>query len=73
MASKFQAPRGALGIRIGGGRHGGLIEQLGGVPTLAVSYGAGIERILLALNMVLGKQRATDPGNLVEEMTGGEA
>jgi histidyl-tRNA synthetase len=33
----------------GGGRYDGLIEQLGGPPTPAVGFAAGIERILLAL------------------------
>jgi histidyl-tRNA synthetase len=33
----------------GGGRYDGLIEQLGGAPTPAVGFAAGIERILLAL------------------------
>ena len=131
----------------GGGRYDGLIEQLGGAPTPAVGFAAGIERILLALeeevagegrdafvavadpgqrqramalvaelrhagvsveldlagrsfksqlkhanrigarrvlileadgtaelrDMESGEQRAVDPGNLVGEMTGGEA
>jgi histidyl-tRNA synthetase len=131
----------------GGGRYDGLIEQLGGQPTPAVGFAAGIERILLALDeevegegrdafiavadpdqrqramtlaaemrragisteldlagrsfksqlkhanrigarrtlileadgsaqlrdMESGEQRAVDPGNLVEEMTGEEA
>jgi len=131
----------------GGGRYDGLIEQLGGAPTPAVGWAAGIERILLALDeevagegrdafiavadpgqrgramalatelrhagisaeldlagrslksqlkhanrigarrvliletdgtaqlrdMGSGEQRAVDPGNLVDEMTGGEA
>jgi histidyl-tRNA synthetase len=35
----------------GGGRYDGLIEQLGGPPTPAVGWAAGIERILLALNV----------------------
>jgi histidyl-tRNA synthetase len=34
----------------GGGRYDGLIEQLGGAPTPAVGFAAGIERILLALS-----------------------
>ena len=34
----------------GGGRYDGLIEQLGGPPTPAVGFAAGIERILLALD-----------------------
>jgi len=33
----------------GGGRYDGLIEQLGGPPTPAVGWAAGIERILLSL------------------------
>jgi histidyl-tRNA synthetase len=33
----------------GGGRYDGLVEQLGGPPTPAVGFAAGIERILLAL------------------------
>ncbi len=33
----------------GGGRYDGLIEQLGGPPTPAVGWAAGIERIVLAL------------------------
>jgi histidyl-tRNA synthetase len=34
----------------GGGRYDGLVEQLGGQPTPAVGFAAGIERILLALD-----------------------
>src|SRR4249919_1499002 len=34
----------------GGGRYDGLIEQLGGKPTPAVGWAAGIERIALALD-----------------------
>ena len=33
----------------GGGRYDGLVELLGGPPTPAVGWAAGIERILLAL------------------------
>lgn len=33
----------------GGGRYDGLIEELGGPPTGAVGWAAGVERILLAL------------------------
>jgi histidyl-tRNA synthetase len=33
----------------GGGRYDGLIEQLGGPPTAAVGWAAGIERIMLAM------------------------
>ncbi len=34
----------------GGGRYDGLVEQLGGHPTPAVGWAAGIERIMLALD-----------------------
>jgi histidyl-tRNA synthetase len=34
----------------GGGRYDGLVEQLGGPPTPAVGWAAGVERILLALD-----------------------
>jgi len=33
----------------GGGRYDGLVEQLGGPPTPAIGWAAGIERILLSL------------------------
>ena len=33
----------------GGGRYDGLVEQLGGPPTPAIGWAAGIERILLAV------------------------
>ncbi|HYJ00564.1 MAG TPA: histidine--tRNA ligase, partial [Thermoleophilaceae bacterium] len=33
----------------GGGRYDGLIEEIGGPPTPGVGFGAGIERLLLAL------------------------
>jgi histidyl-tRNA synthetase len=38
----------------GGGRYDGLIEQLGGAPTPAIGWAAGIERILLALDEEVG-------------------
>ncbi len=34
----------------GGGRYDGLVEELGGPPTAAVGWAAGIERILLAID-----------------------
>src|SRR5581483_2771071 len=33
----------------GGGRYDGLIEQIGGAPTPGVGFGAGLERLMLAL------------------------
>jgi len=40
----------SIGLAVGGGgRYDGLIEELGGPPTPGIGFGAGIERILLAL------------------------
>lgn len=36
----------------GGGRYDNLVEQLGGPPTPAVGFGAGIERLLIALEKI---------------------
>jgi histidyl-tRNA synthetase len=44
-AESLDGAQNAIG---GGGRYDGLVEQLGGPPTPAVGFGAGIERILLA-------------------------
>ncbi|MFC4291539.1 histidine--tRNA ligase [Sphingorhabdus arenilitoris] len=38
---------GAQGTVLGGGRYDGLIEQLGGKPTAAVGWAAGIERLAM--------------------------
>ncbi|HTH28358.1 MAG TPA: histidine--tRNA ligase [Sphingobium sp.] len=46
---------GAQGTVLGGGRYDGLIENLGGPPTPAVGWAAGIER----LAMLLGEGTAT--------------
>jgi histidyl-tRNA synthetase len=40
---------GSQGVLSGGGRYDGLAEELGGPHTPAVGFGAGIERLLLAL------------------------
>ena len=40
---------GAQGTVCGGGRYDGLIEQLGGKPTPAVGFAAGIERLLMVM------------------------
>ena len=45
------APLGAQSAVAGGGRYDGLIEEIGGTPTPAVGFAAGIERILAALEM----------------------
>ena len=47
---EFQGPEaGAQSTLSGGGRYDGLVEEIGGPPTPGVGFGAGIERLLLAL------------------------
>jgi histidyl-tRNA synthetase len=46
---EFESPRlGAQNALGGGGRYDALVEELGGPPTPAIGWAAGIERILLA-------------------------
>ena len=33
----------------GGGRYDGLVEEIGGPPTPGVGFGAGLERLLIAM------------------------
>jgi histidyl-tRNA synthetase len=40
---------GAQSTICGGGRYDGLIEELGGPPTPGIGFGAGVERLILAL------------------------
>ena len=44
----------------GGGRYDGLVEALGGPPTPGIGFGAGIERIVLALESA-GRRRRGAP------------
>ena len=46
---EFVGSDGAQGVLSGGGRYDGLAEQLGGPHTPAIGFGAGIERLVLAL------------------------
>jgi histidyl-tRNA synthetase len=47
---EFVGPEGGSQSSIcGGGRYDGLIEEIGGPPTPALGFGAGIERLLLSL------------------------
>jgi histidyl-tRNA synthetase len=47
---EFVGPEGGSQSTLsGGGRYDGLAEQLGGPPTPGVGFGAGIERLLIAL------------------------
>jgi histidyl-tRNA synthetase len=45
----------------GGGRYDGLIEQIGGPPTPGIGFGAGLERLMLALE---NEGRASEPPRL---------
>ena len=50
----FEITSSALGAQdalCGGGRYNGLIEQLGGKSTPAIGFAAGVERLILAVNM----------------------
>ena len=47
---EFKGPlEGANSTISGGGRYDGLIEAIGGPPTPGIGFGAGVERLLLAL------------------------
>ena len=47
---EFRGPEeGAQSTLSGGGRYDGLIEEIGGPPAGGVGFGAGIERLLIAL------------------------
>jgi histidyl-tRNA synthetase len=47
---EFQGPeKGAQSALSGGGRYDGLVEEIGGDPAPGVGFGAGIERLILAL------------------------
>jgi histidyl-tRNA synthetase len=47
---EFTGPEeGAQSTLSGGGRYDGLVEEIGGPPTPGVGFGAGIERLLIAL------------------------
>jgi histidyl-tRNA synthetase len=53
------AAAGALGSQstvLGGGRYDGLMESLGGAPTPAVGWAAGIERLAMLVGDVQGKE-----------------
>ncbi len=52
---------GAQGTVLGGGRYDGLMESLGGPPTPAVGWAAGIER----LAMLVGSKAETGPDAVV--------
>lgn len=66
----FEMTTTALGSQdaiLGGGRYDGLVESLGGPPTPAVGFGAGVER--LALLMAQQDQKSVGPELFVIPMT----
>jgi histidyl-tRNA synthetase len=59
----FEFTSDALGAQSGvggGGRYDALVEQLGGPPTPAVGWAAGVERILLAIDGNAARQQPED-------------
>ncbi len=58
---------GAQSTVCGGGRYDRLIEEMGGSPTPAVGFGAGIERLLLTIENTQG---AFEPQNFVDVFIG---
>jgi histidyl-tRNA synthetase len=59
---EFVGPEeGAQSAICAGGRYDGLIEQIGGPPTPGIGFGAGVERLLLALE---NEQISADPPKL---------
>jgi histidyl-tRNA synthetase len=65
---EFVGPEGtAQSTLSGGGRYDGLAEELGGAHTPAVGFGAGIERLLLALPEDAAEPAAIDVFFVCEE------
>jgi histidyl-tRNA synthetase len=59
---EFVGPEGgSQSVLSGGGRYDGLAEELGGPPTPGVGFGAGIERLLIALDQA-GTTAPADDG-----------
>ena len=59
----FEITSSALGAQdalCGGGRYNSLIEKLGGKPTPAVGFAAGMERLILALGKMESMESKTD-------------
>jgi histidyl-tRNA synthetase len=60
---------GAKDTICGGGRYDGLIEEIGGPPTPAIGFGAGVERLLLSVEGAAREQEPVDVFFVVEEQT----
>ena len=62
---EFVGPaQGAQSTICGGGRYDGLIEEIGGPPTPALGFGAGIERLRLALEEEGAPPPEQEPANV---------
>lgn len=62
---EFVGPEaGSTSVLSGGGRYDGLAEQLGGPPTPGVGFGAGIERLVLALEETGAPEPETEGVNV---------
>jgi histidyl-tRNA synthetase len=64
---------GAQNTLVGGGRYDGLVEELGGPPTPAIGFGAGLERLLLTTALEPKKQRSEVFIAPIGERAAGEA
>ena len=65
---------GAQGTVLAGGRYDGLIKQLGGAPTPAVGFAAGVERLALMIDSGVAKRPAIaviPMGELAEQQAWG--
>jgi histidyl-tRNA synthetase len=58
---------GAKDTICGGGRYDGLIEEIGGPPTPAIGFGAGVERLLLSIEGTRAEQEPVDVFFVLEE------
>lgn len=63
---------GTQGTLCAGGRYDGLIQELGGQPTPAVGFGMGLERVLMAAEL-LGTLPPPPPGPALYAVAVGEA
>jgi histidyl-tRNA synthetase len=61
---------GAQSTISGGGRYDGLVQEIGGAPTPGVGFGAGIERLVLALEEA-GVSAEAEPPELFFLFDGG--
>jgi histidyl-tRNA synthetase len=58
---------GAKDTICGGGRYDGLIEEIGGPPTPAIGFGAGLERLLLSIEGAGPEQEPVDVFFVLED------